>query len=777
MVQNHTIRKFAELGIACAAVATLILAGCGGGGGSSSNNSGGTSTTTTTVTPFKGMFTSGMVSLKDANGNPVMLISGGAINSNGTASLTYPANVAYPLTVEVAGTFLDETSGVGATGTITAGAPLRGLIPAATDAQAASGVPVTVVTELARTMLPASGFSAASAVSAITDAASSVIGVASYSQAMLPPVFNAQGQTSDQVTLKLAALAHVINQQGSGANLPAKLKNIAAQLAAGSAVSAVIPQTIFNNALGAVNGGASSLLPVGATPPTIPVFTLPGGSLGNTISAGGGGSVTAVPAVPVGLTATVASSSQIDLNWAAAANATGYNIYRANAAYVATSVANKLNAAPLSATAYNDTGLQPNATYFYKVAAVNTPAGLQSMGSTEVSATTNTAGGGGGAGPAPTGLAATTRSFSQIALTWNAVGSSTYKIYRSATSPFTTNAGNLVGSYSGASILLGAFGPGPFVDTNLTPNTMYYYKIAEVPIGGIESLSSTEVSATTNALSGIVGVDWINNPIGSGAGITSVAWSGAKYVAVDMVGTAHVSTDAITWTSYNTGVALPLTSITWSGTQFVAVGQTGSVVTSPDGITWTVRTSGSNSYLYEVTWSGTQFVAVGGNSTVLTSPDAITWTLQNSGLQVIVSLASVTWSGSQFVAVSSGGKIITSSDGVSWFVATSYTSNNLQSVVWNGSKFFAVGAGGQVLSSPDGTTWSQAAIGNSTTLNSLIWTGQQFIAAGNSGVILRSPDGVTWTPVASGTTLQLNSITGSGNTYVIVGNGVVLKSL
>ncbi len=101
--------------------------------------------------------------------------------------------------------------------------------------------------------------------------------------------------------------------------------------------------------------------------------------------------VSAVPAVPVGLTATAVSSSQVDLSWTAAANATGYNIYRANAAYVATSLANKITATPITGTTYNDTGLTAGTTYFYRVAAVNTSAALQSMGSVEVSATTSAA--------------------------------------------------------------------------------------------------------------------------------------------------------------------------------------------------------------------------------------------------------------------------------------------------------------------------------------------------------------------------------------------------
>ncbi len=281
------LRKATELGIALTAIATLILAGCGGGG--SSNAGTAVSNITTTVTPYKGMFTSGNVVLKDVNGNTITLVTGGTIDTTGKAAVTFPANVAFPITVEVSGTYIDETTGTSAV--ISAGSPLRGMIPATTDANAASGVPVTAITDLARATLPTTGFTAASAVAAITGAASNVLGVTSYAQAMLPPVFNTLGQTSDANTLKLTALAHVISQQGIGATLYAKLQNINASLVAGSAVNAVIPQSAFNNALSSINmvGGASGVLPVGAIPPTIPAFTLPGGSLGGAISGGGGG--------------------------------------------------------------------------------------------------------------------------------------------------------------------------------------------------------------------------------------------------------------------------------------------------------------------------------------------------------------------------------------------------------------------------------------------------------------------------------------------------------
>ncbi len=272
----------------------LLLSGCGGGGSSNSTSGGTTpaSNITTTVTPYKGMFTSGNVVLKDANGNTITLVSGGSINANGKANVTFPASVTFPITVEVSGTYIDETTGT--TAVITAGSPLRGMIPSSTDANAVAGVPVTAITDLARATLPTSGFSAASAVAAITGTANNILGITTYADAMKPPVFNSNGQTSDANTLKLTALAHVISQQAGNGTLHAKLQNLSASLIAGSAVNAVIPQTTFNNALAAVNtvGGASGIVPVGVTPPTIPTFTLPPVSLGNLIAGGSSGGTT-----------------------------------------------------------------------------------------------------------------------------------------------------------------------------------------------------------------------------------------------------------------------------------------------------------------------------------------------------------------------------------------------------------------------------------------------------------------------------------------------------
>jgi hypothetical protein len=65
-----------------------------------------------------------------------------------------------------------------------------------------------------------------------------------------------------------------------------------------------------------------------------------------------------------GLTATAAGPNTINLSWTAAANALGYNIYRATAV---DGTYTKINSAPITAASYSSTGLNPNTIYYYKV--------------------------------------------------------------------------------------------------------------------------------------------------------------------------------------------------------------------------------------------------------------------------------------------------------------------------------------------------------------------------------------------------------------------------
>lgn len=265
MYGKRNLRKAAELGIALTAITSLVLAGCGGGSGA-----GGAATASATVTPFKGPFAAGAtVTLRDANGNLVSLLSGGTINASGVADVTYSANVAYPLIVEVAGSYFNENTGAQETAT----APLRGLIAAA-----ASSVPVTIVTETAVADLqnrlggfaPAHPIQAASAVAALS-AAGAMLGI----PASALPVFDpASRRTSDPDTLRLAAWAVAANGQ-AGATLVDRVRALAQSFAAMNPASApvdVISQVAYNSALSAVTTGASSVMAADANAPSAPTI-------------------------------------------------------------------------------------------------------------------------------------------------------------------------------------------------------------------------------------------------------------------------------------------------------------------------------------------------------------------------------------------------------------------------------------------------------------------------------------------------------------------------
>ena len=92
----------------------------------------------------------------------------------------------------------------------------------------------------------------------------------------------------------------------------------------------------------------------------------------------------AAPAAPTGLSATAASSSQINLSWTASAAATSYNVKRATVnggPYVI--IGNLIT--NLNTTSFSDIGLTDGTTYYYVVSALND--GGQSANSSQASAT------------------------------------------------------------------------------------------------------------------------------------------------------------------------------------------------------------------------------------------------------------------------------------------------------------------------------------------------------------------------------------------------------
>jgi hypothetical protein len=100
-----------------------------------------------------------------------------------------------------------------------------------------------------------------------------------------------------------------------------------------------------------------------------------------------------VPSAPTGLTATAASSSEIDLSWTASTSGPGcsvtYNVYSSTTSGFTPSTGNQI-ASGVSGTSFSNTGLTASTTYFYLVEAVDSIG--SSSPSNQASATTQSGG-------------------------------------------------------------------------------------------------------------------------------------------------------------------------------------------------------------------------------------------------------------------------------------------------------------------------------------------------------------------------------------------------
>jgi chitodextrinase len=185
---------------------------------------------------------------------------------------------------------------------------------------------------------------------------------------------------------------------------------------------------------------------------------------------------TTAPTTPAGLTATAASSSQINLSWTAATDnvgVTGYNVYRGGT----------LIATLGTATSFQNTGLAASTTYSYTVRAFDAAGNLSSPSSSAsatTQATPDTT-----APSTPLGLAATAVSSAQINLSWTAamdnVGVTGYNIYRGGMQIAT----------------LGAVTT--FQSTGLSASTTYFYTVQAFDAAGNVSGQSIAANATTLA--------------------------------------------------------------------------------------------------------------------------------------------------------------------------------------------------------------------------------------------------------------------------------------
>ena len=164
------------------------------------------------------------------------------------------------------------------------------------------------------------------------------------------------------------------------------------------------------------------------------------------------------PSAPASLTATVASASQINLLWGAAANATGYIVSRAG-----TPIATN------SATSYSDTGLSLNSTYCYTVIATNSIGNSTPTASPCVTIQVPST---------PTNLTATATATNQINLSWSAATNASGYIISRAGSPIATTAATSL------------------ADASLAANSNYCYTIVATNVVGSSTASASQCATT-----------------------------------------------------------------------------------------------------------------------------------------------------------------------------------------------------------------------------------------------------------------------------------------
>jgi fibronectin type 3 domain-containing protein len=355
----------------------------------------------------------------------------------------------------------------------------------------------------------------------------------------------------------------------------------------------------------------------------------------NSVGEGGQSSYTSATTpvgVPIGVTASVQSSSSINISWEPESGVSGYNVYRADSSDGYYSSITSTNS-----TSYTNTGLASNTTYYYKVS-VGYGGSSQSD---YVSATTYV--------NAPTGVTATAQSSDSISVSWSSVSGATgYYVYRADSSG---------GSYSE----LASTSDASYTDTDLTSNTTYYYKVSAYNSVG-EGGQSSSVSATTS----------LSVP----AGVTATAQSSSS-INISWEPVSGASVYNIYRATSSDGYYSNITYI-YNDTSYTDTGR-----------------ASNTAYYYKVSAGGSSQSDYVFATTYVSAPTGVTATAQSSD-SINVSWSSVSGATGYYVyrADSSGGsysELASTSDAS--YTDTELTSNT--TYYYKVSAYNSVGEGGQ----------------------------------------------------------------------------------
>jgi fibronectin type 3 domain-containing protein len=239
--------------------------------------------------------------------------------------------------------------------------------------------------------------------------------------------------------------------------------------------------------IGVVGPGTTSFLNSGLAPNTIYTYRVRGvfnpGASGYT-NESGHTTPAQPPAAPTTLSVAKGQPGELVLNWQDNSNNEfAFAVFRTTAG----SSYQKVTDLPPNATSFTDTGLPPNAVWTYKVRATN--AGGASDFTNEASNTPLPQ-----PPSAPTGLATTVTSSTQINLSWTDTSNTSIN-YETAFSLFRKDPG-------GDFVKIATLSPNAtsYSDTGLTRNTAYVYRLRAVNEGGASDWSNEANGSTPQTL-------------------------------------------------------------------------------------------------------------------------------------------------------------------------------------------------------------------------------------------------------------------------------------